>query len=74
LAKDNPNKWKTPVDIIYGELSVYFNEQDYQRAKLYFPGLERENCHKIEQAVHWVQDDNLDQFCLALDRILSKSI
>jgi pimeloyl-ACP methyl ester carboxylesterase len=58
--------------VIYGARSAYFNDQEYERFKKYYPTLERENCHKIDDAGHWVHIDNIDQFCRTLDIILKK--
>jgi len=29
LAKDNPKKWQKPVELIYGEKSEYFDENEF---------------------------------------------
>jgi len=54
LSTDNPGRWCGPVEIIYGERSAYFNDQEYDKFKAYYPSLTRDNCHKIERAGHWV--------------------
>lgn len=62
LAKDNDKKWKKPVELIYGERSNYYDQEQKKEYQKYFPQMQEENFHQVDKAGHWVHFDNTKQF------------
>ncbi len=47
LLKNNPKRWNRPIEIVYGQESPYFSDEQFEVYRHVYPQIDRSSCNKI---------------------------